>query len=386
MISMDLSLRDLRNDIAHREFNELESQAMSGFVNQAIDASKEMKKSQEKYSKLSDDILSLMIKNKLLTKQELGFDDVKAESKMYTDAVDGSMQPYTKPDGNTISFLSAATITFPNGYTSEAKVKIIPKISVVDEVDPKIAASKAEDEMMALEMYSMRKVVEARSEGGILFLDGPIMDPPNRIPETDPPYEGERAGIIREAIRKKISVIGIVKRIYGDSFTKHYSKNLSAPEQAKFTSMSSDKNLLVYTMTKFLSEKADRECIAVSKPIRLDHQIAKKYHDRGIDIWTFILKNGYSSPPIRIEIPTLADSGEPTQQMESAVRSIVAWSAPRRQIPVPVLLAHEKCNIKQGAADVLYNEFMTRLWATDDEDDLMVFLQNSDNKGYNYGG
>ena len=223
MISMDLSLRDLRYDINKREFNELESQAMSGFVNQAIDASKEMKKSQEKYSKLSDDILSLMIKNKLLTKQELGFDDVKAESKMYTDAVDGSMQPYTKPDGNTISFLSAATITFPNGYTSEAKVKIIPKISVVDEVDPKIAASKAEDEMMALEMYSMRKVVEARSEGGILFLDGPIMDPPNRIPETDPPYEGERAGIIREAIRKKISVIGIVKRIYGDSFTKHYS-------------------------------------------------------------------------------------------------------------------------------------------------------------------
>ena len=63
MISMDLSLRDLRNDINKREFNELESQAMSGFVKQAIEASKEMKKSQEKYSKLSDDILSLMIKN-----------------------------------------------------------------------------------------------------------------------------------------------------------------------------------------------------------------------------------------------------------------------------------------------------------------------------------
>jgi len=43
-----------------------------------------------------------------------------------------------------------------------------------------------------------------------------------------------------------------------------------------------------------------------------------------------------------------------------AVKISALWTFPGQNWPLPVMMAHYKCNIRRGCAEVLYDEMITR--------------------------
>ena len=81
---------------------------------------------------------------------------------------------------------------------------------------------------------------------------------------------------------------------------------------------------------------------------------------------------------LRLDLP-FADSALPAEEERlrycaEAVRRTFAWSYPDHNIPLPVFVAHTKCEIRRGCAEVLYEEILART-RTDDPIDQMVALQ-----------
>ena len=166
-------------------------------------------------------------------------------------------------------------------------------------------------------------------------------------------------------------MLGIVKRISGTLFLNHYKSFFENKDSVEFENMVSDKNFAVHMFTEYL--KSDKESVIYSEPLLLSEAVSKGskagedgkkaanvYHNEGIDILTFMMANGYVSNPIRVDIAIPSDKKfDKDTLVKESIKSIVRWSAPGRHIPIPVILANEKCNIGYGAAQILFTEFIT---------------------------
>jgi len=87
----------------------------------------------------------------------------------------------------------------------------------------------------------------------------------------------------------------------------------------------------------------------------------KAYRDQGIDLISFYVQKDAASRPIRVDFPVLKDCEEkPESIAERVLTTVYAWSYPGMDIPLPVFLAHNKCEVRKGCADVLYDEIITR--------------------------
>lgn len=353
------------------EFDKLESQALIGFVEQARDESENMKKAAAVYKKNSDKILNLMEEKKLLHKLDLTKENLDTYSKIFTDAVDGSNQYYQKPDGSFIYFFSTARIRYQSGYTSKVEVTVTPHTETINEIEEKSASNNAEKIMLSMETETMKRSLMQRNDDGLLFLDGPIIDPPGRTISSE--YLSQRTLSIKDALNKKIMTIGIVKRVLGDMFTNKYKNYFDDNDKKLFEQMHSDKNLAIHVLTKYLS--SEKNLVAYTEPLIMNNSIAEKYHNYGVDVLTFIMKNGYHISPIRVDVALPTNNKDDIYKIaEKAIKHVVAWAAPGRHIPVPVILAHEKCNIGQGAAEILFTEFITGS-KTDDNEENIIQIQ-----------
>lgn len=369
------------------ELNKIPAEALVGFVKQTQEQAILMKSDSKQYSKAAENIKKLMEEKKLVHIIDVSTQTLDQFSKEFTDAVDGSNQFFPKPDGTFIYFFSTAKIRYPDGYGTNVEVTVAPFTETIGKIDPKFASSEAGNFMMRMETETMKHAIETRSEGGILFLDGPIIDPPENIISDE--YLQQRTLTIKEAFRKKITVIGIVKRIMGDMFTTNYKSYFSSNQMTDFENMNSDKNLAVHVLTKSL--KSDKDSIAYTEPFKISNinypsgkegknfkKTAQSYHDEGVDVVTFIMKNGYASPPIRVDVAISSESNDLSEITQNAIKYAAAWAAPGRHIPIPVILAHEKCNIGRGAAQILFTEFIAGSKSNDNEENIIQLQMMGD--------
>lgn len=58
----------------------------------------------------------------------------------------------------------------------------------------------------------------------------------------------------------------------------------------------------------------------------------------------------------------------------TAAKASSDWQYPHQYIPLPVELAHEKCKIREGAAETIYDEILTKSRSGSPEN-IMTMLQ-----------
>jgi hypothetical protein len=165
-------------------------------------------------------------------------------------------------------------------------------------------------------------------------------------------------------------VIGIVKRIIGRLVIDHILYYLLNDQDEKrvVNDMFSDINLSSYVFTKMASDGAKN--ILYTKPFNMIHakenEVALAYQKQGVEVLTLIMQKDFYSKPIRIEVAIKKGSNIDMDSLATkAVKTVCCWSPPRTTLPLPIILAHEKCNIRKGCAEVLYNEIMTRFASSD---------------------
>jgi hypothetical protein len=104
--------------------------------------------------------------------------------------------------------------------------------------------------------------------------------------------------------------------------------------------------------------------------------VYKAYKEEGVYIICLFFQKEIRSQVLRIDIPLLQPPSEDTAKVDAEVMHIVKavneWTYPGQDYPVPVFLAHNKCNIREGCAQVLYEEIMTRSRTTVQSDQIIL--------------
>jgi len=79
---------------------------------------------------------------------------------------------------------------------------------------------------------------------------------------------------------------------------------------------------------------------------------------------------------LRVDVPFIKDikdiKNEVDNKIKMAVKAVNDWQYPDQYIPLPVQLAHEKCEIREGAAEVLYEEILTKSRSVNPSDQLAM--------------
>jgi hypothetical protein len=70
-----------------------------------------------------------------------------------------------------------------------------------------------------------------------------------------------------------------------------------------------------------------------------------------------------------LDIPLLnSPNSNPEKTNEivlQVIKAVDSWTYPGQDYPLPIILAHDKCNIRKGCAEILYEEIITRSRSAD---------------------
>ncbi len=343
------------------EFNKTEPETLVGLVEKALERSKEARNSTETYLRKSITLFESLNENNILC--HIPFDpEIQNFANYEATGVDGSNQVVGGIGGRWYIPISCATVNFPSGLTSKPNVTVAANIESLDEREPEAVTSQAEYIMLAIETTAMKRcALDKKSDSeAIMFLDGPIIDPPF---EASGEIVEKRCEAIKLCLTKNIFVLGIVKRVIGNMFIDHFSNFESLPEKQLLQDMYSDFNVACHVFTHLAEKKG--EGIMHTKPfnmIELTFNAASSaYRDAGIDVYTMLFQNGALSKPIRVDIPVISGAHPNLEEIAKKTSKIIrAWSPPNASLPVPILIAHDKCNVRKGCAEVLYNEIINK--------------------------
>jgi len=181
-------------------------------------------------------------------------------------------------------------------------------------------------------------------------------------------YIAERVKVINECLSKGIIVIGFVKRPFGRLFLSYARENID--EHGIIDNYTSDISLLSPLMYMAMREK--RTKLVMTSPLEMSaaNEVSpayRRYEDEGLRVHYCYYKFGFRRRVYRLEIAGLDDLTEKEilRTFADAVRTLAGLTPPGVEYPLPVLLAHNKCNIRRGAAETLYYEIITRALAQD---------------------
>jgi len=362
-----MSAQERQRQLNLIDMHAMPHEALVSFVKDAREESKQMQNFSQMYSDSATRVLDLMKTKNLINRLDVKTIDLKPVTLPYTIGVDGSNQHYQTTDGDILYFFSATRITFhPGKQVSSDNVKLQTSIQRFNGAIEEHAATAAELSMVGMETKEIVAAANEKTvdEPGLLFLDGPIVEPPN---STDQQNITNRVAAIKTAFDKNLIPIGIVKGIYSTFFIDKYSKEFTAvsADEQQFKNLRADKNFAIQVLTRFLENSED---VGYTKPFKFSDvknmdkyaNGANKYINAGVDIITFLLENGFQGNPLRVDVAISTDQKINVDKFtEKIVEYIAQWSAPGRHVPIPVSLAHDRCNIGQGAANILYSEFIS---------------------------
>jgi hypothetical protein len=299
--------------------------------------------------------------------------------------VDSSITPPVRLGPYLISAVSAAAI-ITKGVT-ENPVKILSS-SIARA--PELASAENAYYELKMEMFKlevkimeecMSKIMEMYEDNGekIVFMDGPLVDPPT-FPRRDQKlresYENEyikrRAETILDGIKNNILTLGMVKKIEGNSLVSNLC-SVDGAERDVLQKLNDYtlatlifKSQYISSFLRGLAKSEHEEVILATKPYELpyntDYSVYKKY---GLHIYSFYILPRLKDPRkrvLRVEIPfdhEPSDAELKTCAWKSA-KYIAAAALPGHSVPTPVILAHKACTIPRSAARKVVKEATSR--------------------------
>jgi hypothetical protein len=342
------------------EFNLTEHETLGKLVDDARAKGSKAREDIERLGNLSAKLAKKLVQTDLVHDEKM----IKHVKPRYNCGVgiDGSFQLVGGLGGIWYCPISVARVVFPKGPSSKPSVDIfwagIHEIKEQKEFKPESAASVF---MLAGETKAILNWGISGKRAYVL-IDGPVADPPFYEEKN---YVRERCDAIIKCQRAS-SLVGCVKRsrdrFYIEFLTKH--KGFGKSELAAFPS---DQHLMLFAFTQLRYQgwkgPIFTQLIDLSK-----NKVYKTYSKNGVHIGCMFFQKSVSSQVLRLDIPLRQKAGL------DLVKAVSDWTLPGQDYPLPVFLAHEKCNIRQGCAEVLYDEIITRSTTTDPQNQTVMAL------------
>jgi len=241
----------------------------------------------------------------------------------------------------------------------------------------KIKMFKSEIRMLGRSMSEMKKIDEKDEREKIVFIDGPIVDPPTfprKNQKLRDSYENDyvktRVSYILNGLNEKFLILGVVKKIEGNLLISRLLQDRSQTDVFQILNDYTLTTLILrsWNILKVLRDsiKDDEDIVLVTKAFELsmntDYSI---YRNNGLYVYSFYMLPGLRDPKkrvLRVEIPF--DQQPSESDLEKYVwkcaRYITAATLPGHNIPIPVILAHNACTIPRSTAKKVMKEVASK--------------------------
>ncbi|MFW6172449.1 MAG: DNA double-strand break repair nuclease NurA [Elusimicrobiota bacterium] len=326
----------------------------------------DLKNAKKETLKLLDEVKNSFI-------YEVDISRVEEFHKVPSAGVDGSNQVVGGKFGKFFILLASGISKFLDGPLNECEMEFsdVKTLSYFDPVEKKVY-SVAEDLMLELETKAIYHFINKESPTNspcYLILDGPIVDPP-RYPldyeRSDNNYIKYRTKAILNGITKEppIVIAGYNKRIMGYYFKKHIESELGK----KIKTVYSDFDVLSIIFLELLNR--DPSKVYFTKPIKnTESNIYEEYEKEGLIIYSSYSMFSPRSPLFRVDIAVTGKLSYRyiSKMMEETILLLKASTLPGLWYPIQITTVHEKVSIRRGAAEVLYNEILTRAASTSED-------------------
>jgi|GEM_PF-1791274 len=237
------------------------------------------------------------------------------------------------------------------------------EIFEIADLTPEEAIRKVQEEMYKYEVVAIQKIVNSSlfkaaigKKEILIMIDGPLIDPPNKKL-----YEGyieERANALLACKKNGALVIGCVKRLEGHLFLDFLKNQEELQNIAKIAEgFGQDMQLIPFLFSSLYLEGHMFETIPIK--ITEPKEIVAEYK-KWTGEWIYRIYLTFGVKGIYLGVDYFANEDNASEIGVKVCNAIRAWWMPGVKIPLPVLAAHNRCNIKKGAAEYLYRELMTR--------------------------
>lgn len=283
--------------------------------------------------------------------------------------IDGSYYLVGGVGGKWYSPYSIVRIRFENGIKSMPLVDIYS--AGIEEIEEQ-KTSNVDGEASLRMLVGETKAIDnwaSKNISSIVFIDGPIADPPTY---KDKRYIEDRCKAIKKCLNNS-SVIGCVKRSRDIFFIKDFEKIIGLGNGELRKDFLSDQQLFAYFFSNFRFEN-DYWDVLFSKSIDIsDYDIYQMYKDNGLYVYSSFYQKNVDSKILRIDIAIPEEKLSSAQDLVlKGIKASSCWQYPKQYIPLPIELAHEKSKIREGAAEILYEEILTKSRSTSIDDQITM--------------
>lgn len=340
------------------EFNLTEPETLVKLIEDAKNKGDKVRKEINRLRQVSSKILNALVdRNFILTEDSL--EGIEVEKTVV--GIDGSHQLVGGTGGIWYAPISVARVIFENGTHSKPHLDVfwagIEEIKESDEHLPKI---KAELMMLSGETKCILNW-GVRRRKSIVFIDGPVVDPPD-IRRCGEDYIKDRCEAIKKCLETS-NLVGCVKRPRDRFFIEFLTKLID--DSSKYLKeFINDLYLIAHVFARVRANGYDR--VLFTKWIDLSevNPTFKHYKECGVHVIASFFQKDVRSKIMRIDIAINYPPSEDVRTTEvifkKCIKAVDYWTYPGQDYPMPIYLAHNKCNIREGCAEVLYEEIMTR--------------------------
>ena len=362
-----MKYKDIIEQKKRIEFNMTESEVLVRLVDNANSKGEKVQKENKRLRKLSRKVLKSIPEKTIFKEEELPKDYDPTE--ICAVGIDGSYYLVGGVGGKWYYPYSIVRILFENGLKSMPKVDIFsadigeleeqttPNVNLAASLMMLIGETKAIDNWGAKNLCS------------IVFIDGPVADPPTYEVKD---YIEDRCKALIKCLTNSL-IIGCVKRSR-DMFFLDYFDNLRGSEEGILKKdFLSDQYLFAYLFSNFRFENDYRDALYSNYINISDYGIYSTYKEYGVCVFALFYQKSIQSKIMRIDVPILNENIEMANEIVfKAIKAAADWQYPGQYIPLPIELAHEKCKIREGAAEILYEEILTKSRSSNIEDQLIM--------------
>jgi len=361
----------LEERLKYAQFNQTEYKVLVKLVERAMDRGKGIQEEQKVLGGMTKRAYEILNRGKFiqtLPQSKINLGEFKDRC---TIGVDGSFCPAGGTAGLWYAPITAVRVILRRGvdslktFDADSDLEAEGDIVLVDERHAENVNGEIIRRMMELETMAIM-LTASRNKGSVLMIDGPVVDPPTFGGKD---YVKYRCDAFKNCIANDVLAIGCVKRIK-DNFTNEYvEKNFkrTSDEASIFQKFPTDMHLMSYVFTYMRTNSGITDVI-YTQPIEtsdLGGAEYKRYKGEGLRLACMFVQKDLRSSILRLDIPLVSGQTELKVDAEDFVRLVAGWTYPELGTPLPVYLAHEKCEVRKGCADVLYEEILTRMRTTD---------------------
>lgn len=280
--------------------------------------------------------------------------------------IDGSHFPIGGVGGKWYVPYAIVRILFEKGIHNQPIVDVFSAgIDEIKEQEDVNVNSKASRNMLIRENVALENWADKKRKS-LIFIDGPIIDPPSYLNKE---FVQNRCNAVKKGLKNSL-IIGCVKKSRDTFFLRDYEKRINV----NLNTFPSDQHLFAYLFSLYRNDN-EYGGMLFSKPLKPADKTFNFYQKNGVHVYTFFFQKSLDSKILRLDIPLTDDKIDDSNIIcEKAAAAASDWQYPNQFIPLPVELAHQKCTINEGTAEVLYDEIITRATGSSISD-IIVFNQ-----------